>query len=55
MIAKILDEIALKQVDLLEKDTGVKTLLENIHKIFTKLCNASFFTKETQYSIMRLE
>ena len=55
MLEKILEEIALRQVDLSSKVTSVKTLLENIHKMYTKLCDASFFTKDTQHSIMRLQ
>ena len=55
MLKKISDEIALRQVDLVEMIKDVKTLLEKIHKMFTKLCDASLFTEETQHSIMRLQ
>ena len=55
MIEKISYEIALRKVDLVEKVTSVKTLLENILKIFTKLFDVGTFTKEIQHSIMRLQ
>ena len=55
VLEKISKKIVLSQVDLLEKVTSVKTFLENIHKMFTKLCDASFFTIETQHSIRRFQ
>ena len=52
---KISSEIALSQVEIAKKIEKVKTLLENIFSLYSKLCDSSFFTQETSQRILSLE
>ena len=44
---KISCEIELTQVELAKKVDKVKTILENIFSLYSKLCDSSYFTQET--------
>ena len=44
---KISSEIALSKVELAKKIEKVKTVLENIFSLYSKLCDPSYFTQET--------
>lgn len=44
---KISSEIALSQVELANKVEKVEKVLENIFSLYTKLCDPSIFTQET--------
>ena len=52
---KISSEITLTQVDLAKKIEKVKTILENIFLLYSKLCNSSYFTQGTSQKILSLE
>ena len=55
MLEKISSAIALRQVDLSTKVDGVKTLLDSIYLLYNKLCDADFFTQETQQHVLKLQ
>ena len=44
---KISGEIAMYQVELDKKVEKVKAVLKNIFSLYSKLCDSSYFTKET--------
>ena len=44
---QISSEIALSQVELVKKIEKVKAILENIFSLYSKLCDPSIFTQET--------
>ena len=52
---KISSEIALTQIELAKKIEKVKTILENIFSLYSKLCDSSYFTQETSQRILSLE
>ena len=52
---KISSEIALTQVELDKKVEKVKTVLENIFSLNSKLCDFSYFTQEFSQRILSLE
>ena len=52
---KISSEIALTQVELAKKIEKVKTLLENIFSLYSKLHDSSYFPQETSQKILSLE
>ena len=52
---KISSAIALTQVDLETKINGLKTILEGIYTLYTKLCDVDFFIQETQQQVKRLQ
>ena len=52
---KISSEIALSQVELATKIEKVKKVLESIFSLYTKLCNPTLFTQETNFHILSLE
>ena len=52
---KISSEITLTQVELAKKIEKVKTVLENIFSLYSKLCDSSYFTQETSQKILSLE
>ena len=52
---KIANDIILGQVDLAKKLERVKVVLGNIFSLYTKLCDFSNFTQETNQKILSLE
>ena len=52
---KITNDIILGQVDLAKKLDKVKVVLGNIFSLYTKLCDFSNFTQETNQKILSLE
>ena len=52
---KIANDIILGQVDLAKKLDRVKVVLGNIFSLYTKLCDFSNFTQETNQKILSLE
>ena len=52
---KISGEITLSQVELAKKVEKVKSILENIFSLYSKLCDSSYFTQETSQRILSLE
>ena len=52
---KITNDIILGQLDLPKKLDKVKTVLGNIFSLYTKLCDFSNFTQETNQKILSLE
>ena len=52
---KISSEIRLTQVELAKKIEKVKIVLEKIFSLYSKLCDSSYFTKETSQKILSLE
>ena len=52
---KISGEIALSQVELEKKIEKVKTVLENIFSLYSKLYDSSYFSHETSQRILSLE
>ena len=52
---KISSKIALTQVELAKKIEKVKTVLENIFSLYSRLCDSSYFTQETSQRILSLE
>ena len=44
---RISSEVALSQVELAKKIEKVKIVLENIFSLYSKLCDPSIFTQET--------
>ena len=52
---KIANDIILGQVDLAKKLDKVKVVLGNIFSLYTKLCDFSNFTQETNQKILTLE
>lgn len=52
---KIVSAIALRQVDLSTQVDGVNKLLDSIYQLYTKLCDADFFTQETQQSVEKIQ
>ena len=49
---KISSEIGLSQVELAKKIEKVKIVLENIFSLYSKLCDPSIFTQDTNQRIM---
>ena len=52
---KISNDIALSQVELVNKLDRVKIVLGNIFSLYNKLCDFSNFTQDTNQQIMSLE
>ena len=52
---KISSAITLRKVDLSTKVDGVKTLLDNIYMVYTKLCDVDSFTHETLRQGLKLQ
>ena len=52
---KIFGETTLSQVELVKKIENIKEVLENIFSLYSKLCDSSFFTQETNQRILSLE
>ena len=52
---KISNDMALGQVDLVKKLDRVKVVFRNIFSLYTKLCDFSNFTQETNQKILSLE